>query len=121
MFEFPLLLGFFAATQEGRTRFRRLFRSAGILGAGAGGFAEVVSFAPQTGAGQKAVFEAGANHLLQVVVPELVGLRGANVFRGQVDARDAFVVGRKGHGHVRFAIQRKGVRFAAHAQNQVVA
>jgi hypothetical protein len=35
------------------------------------------------------VFEAGADHLLQIGVREIIGLDGADVFGGQVDAREA--------------------------------
>ena len=61
----------------------------------------------KAGAGQKAVFEAGANHLLEIGVVQVVGFDGANVFVRQVDARDAFVVGGERDRNAEFAVDRE--------------
>ncbi len=55
---------------------------------------------PKTVAGQEAVFEAGPHHLLKVAVGERVSGSGADVFVSEVDAGDAFIIGRERHRHV---------------------
>ncbi len=77
--------------------------------------------APEAGAGQEIVFEAGADHLLQVGVGESVGFDGADIFVREVNARDAFVVCGERDRHAEFAIDRERVILAADAENQIVA
>ena len=69
----------------------------------------------------EAVLHAGADHLLQVGVVEVVGFDGADVFVGEVDARDAFVVGGERNGDVVLAVDRERVIVAADAEDEVVA
>src|ERR1700733_11873801 len=79
--ELPLLGCLFAGLKEGETfggwvgRAQRLSR-AGCIDAG-----EIVRLLPKAGTGQEAVLERGASHLREV------------------DAGDAFVVGRESHGN----------------------
>ena len=69
-----------------------------MVGAGGGGAGEVVGLLPEAGAGEEAVFEAGAGHVFEVEVGEVEVERGAGVLVGEVDAGDAFVVGGEGDG-----------------------
>lgn len=82
---------------------------------------ELVGRAPQIGAGEETVFEAGAHHALEIGIVQIVGLNGADVFVREVDARDAFVVGGKSDGDPEHAIERERVVFAADAEDYIVA
>ena len=53
-------------------------------------------------------------------VAEVVVEGGADVFAGDVDAADAFVVGGERHRHVRGAVEREGMVSALHAQNALI-
>ena len=59
-FEFPLLLRFFAGFEESRARRRRFRRAGRIRRARPQRSRENIRLAPQTRAGKKIVFEAGA-------------------------------------------------------------
>src|SRR5260221_11270947 len=67
-FEFPLLLGFFARLEESRACGGGFHRAGRVLHAGSRRPSEIIRLAPQARAGQEIVFEAGADHLLQVLV-----------------------------------------------------
>ena len=58
--------------------------------------------------GKKAVFDAGADHFLQIGVVQAVGFDGANVLMRQVDARNAFVVGGERDGHAEVPVDGSG-------------
>ena len=66
------------------------------------------------------MFESGAHQFFQVGVVQIVGLNGAHVFVGEIDARDAFVIGRERDGHAKFAIERERMRISRDAENHVV-
>ena len=55
----------------------------------------MITVPPQTCAGQEAVFDAGADHALQVRVSQPVGLHCAHVLMRQIDPRHSFIIGRK--------------------------
>src|SRR6202030_3948620 len=75
---------------------------------------------PETVAGQKAVLEPSAHHLLEVAVGERVGHGRTNIFMGHVDAGDPFVIGRESYRHVIETIQRQGMVRALDVENDVV-
>ena len=59
--QFPLLLGFFAGFEEGSAGSGGFFGAQEFGGTCGDGASENIWLAPETGAGQKIVFEAGAN------------------------------------------------------------
>ena len=67
------------------------------------------------------MFDAGADHLFQVHVMQVVGLYCAHIFVREIDARHAFVVRSKGDRHTELPVQRKWMIFSNDAENQIVA
>jgi hypothetical protein len=53
--------------------------------------------------------------MLQVGITKIVALDRADIFVGEVDARDALVVGRQRQRHAEFAIEREGMVLALDA------
>ncbi len=68
---------------------------------------EGVRLGPQPFARQEAVFHSGARQLLQVLVAQVVVERGTNVFAGDVDAANAFIVRGQRDGDVSVPIERE--------------
>ena len=66
----------------------------------------LVQVAPEAWTREEAVLEAGAHHLLQVAILEIVGEDGAHIFVGEVDAGDAFIVGRERYRYSVFHVDR---------------
>ena len=62
-----------------------------------------------------------ARDLLQVAIAERIVARGAEIFVGEIDARDARVVGREHDRHARRPIGHQRMILAAHAEDHVVA
>jgi len=91
------------------------------VGAGCGGSSEDVLRVPETWAGKKAVFEAGADHLLEVAITQAESLNGADVFVGEVDARDAFVVGGESKRNVELFVNWKRMILGGNSENALVA
>ena len=91
-----------------------------LAGARWNGVGEDVGLLPEAGAGKEAVFEAGAGHVLEVEVGEVEFEGGADVFVGEVDAGDAFVVGGERDGNVSGAVVGERVVGAADAEDDVV-
>src|SRR5258708_20968916 len=120
-FEFPLLLGSLAGLEKSRARGRGFFRSWSIVRACWNNATEGIRRAPQTCAAQKAVFQASANHVLEVSVVEIVSLNRADVLMRQVDARDTLVIRRKRHRHAKQPVQWEWMIFAGHAEDHVIA
>src|SRR6516162_6756721 len=116
-FEFPLLRRFFAGLQESSARPRGLVISQRVFRASRYDRREVVGRAPQAFAGEKTVLDACAHDLLYIAVVESIRLHCSHIFVSQVDARDAFVVGRRRDRHAELAIQRKGMIFSAYAED----
>ena len=104
---------------------KRFTGGGGLLGAGVAlagtRQATVVGRRPQARARQEAVFEPVAHQMLQIGIAEVVGLDRAHIFMGEVDARDALVIGRERYRHAESAIERKGVVLALDAKDHVVA
>ena len=71
MFEFSLLGGFVAGCQEGVAFGVGVLRADGLPGAGRDCLGEGVLFKPEAGAGEEAVFDAGAGQVLEVEVSEV--------------------------------------------------
>ena len=71
-------------------------------GGGTGGFAvrEVIRRHVEALAMQEAVLERGAGGLLQFGVGQVLVVGGLHVLMGEVDARDALVVGRERKRHM---------------------
>ena len=95
--EFPLLAGLFAALNKRFAGGGRFFFAEAGPRTCRGGASENIRGCPQAGTREEAVFEARADHLLEIGIVEIVGLHGADVFVGEVDARDAFIVGGKSY------------------------
>ena len=105
--EFPLLPGLFTGLQKGGAGGGRVFFARFFVRARGDSFRENIARIPEARARQEAVFEAGADHLLEVGVAECVGFDGADVFVRQVDARDAFIIRGEGDGNAKLAVNRK--------------
>jgi len=84
------------------------------------GVGEEVGVGPEAGAGQEVVFHAGAGELFDVLIGEVVVDGGADVLVGEVDAADAFVVGRERDGDVIEAVDGEGVVVAFDAEDALV-
>ena len=118
--EFPLGGGFLTGIEEGLAGGRGIV-DAEILGfAGGSGGDEDVRGGPEAGAGEEVVLHAGAGELLEVLIGEVVVDSGADVLVGDVDAADAFVVGRQGDGDVVEAVEGKGVLVALDVEDAFV-
>src|SRR5258708_3925725 len=120
-FKFPLLLGSLAGLEESRARGGRFFRSWSIVRACWNNTTEGIRRAPQTCAGQEAVFQASANHVLEVSVVEIVSLNCADVLMCQVDARNTLIVRGKRHRDAEHPVHQEGMIFSAYAKNHVIA
>src|SRR5712692_1401205 len=119
--EFPLLASFFIRSEKISAARRKLVRAERILRADGNDSSEPIRRAPQTGAAQKAVLQAGAYHPLEVSIVELVALDGAHVFMRQVDPRNSLIIRRKRHWDAKHPVEHEGMIFSAHAKNHVVA
>ena len=93
VFELPLFGGSFAGAEEGEASGCGVLCSDGLCGTGRVYRGEVVGTRPEAGAGEEAVLERGADHLLEIEIGETEVEDGAGVLMGYVDAGDAFVVG----------------------------
>ena len=72
------------------------------------------------GPGRKAVLDGGAGDLFEIEVPRPKSVRGAGVLVGEIDAADAFVVGRERGGNAGGAVGGKGVAVERDAEDDVV-
>ena len=89
----PLRRGFFAAVQERLAAAGRFVCAQHLASACGVGSGEFVLLCPKAPARQEVMFHAGAGHLLQLGVAQVEFFCGAHIFMGQIDPRDAFVIG----------------------------
>jgi hypothetical protein len=106
--KFPLLLRLVALAEKRGARRGGFVRSGDIAPARRDHAGIGAAVVPQASAAEEAVVEAVAHKLLEIRVGESVGLDCADIFTGEVDARDPFVVRAQRHRHTEFAVGGKG-------------
>src|SRR5208337_999563 len=119
-FQFPLQTRLLAAIQELLAACRWVL-SAPLQAGAFLHYRELVSITPQAGAGDEGVFQAGARHLLQLNIGEVLLLNAFEILMGHVGARDAFVIGGQRHRHPCANVLAQRVLRTTHPENDIIA